>query len=270
MAVPATGGIILPPRHSRRPTLPMNDFLDLTLSTDPVQALRQRRFAIVTPAALANIVGISTANLDLLRPSWDDLPPDRHLRDGGAYRFRRHACYLQELDADGSDIHLNPVPHRAHWQPTSYNALHGGIERWFEPVTAAVAGATGWQALLGRIGELFAQVAPQPRWFIEAHQFRIDTAAGGGRPTPEGAHRDGVDFVAVILIDRHHVRGGETRVFDVDGPHGIRFVMEQPWTTVLLDDAKVIHETTPIQPDAPGGYRDTLVLTYRAGGFQAP
>jgi hypothetical protein len=27
---------------------------------------------------------------------------------------------------------------------------------------------------------------------IEAHQFRIDTAEGIGRPTPEGAHRDGV------------------------------------------------------------------------------
>jgi hypothetical protein len=34
----------------------------------------------------------------------------------------------------------------------------------------------------------------------------------------------------------------------------------------------VIHETTPIQPLAPGarGVRVTLVLTYRAGGFQGP
>jgi hypothetical protein len=40
----------------------------------------------------------------------------------------------------------------------------------------------------------------------------------------------------------------------------------------LLDDARVIHETTPIQPLDPSapGVRDTLVLTYRAGGFQAP
>jgi hypothetical protein len=39
-----------------------------------------------------------------------------------------------------------------------------------------------------------------------------------------------------------------------------------------LDDAKVIHETTPIQPlrEQPGGMRDTLVLTYRANGFQDP
>jgi hypothetical protein len=37
-----------------------------------------------------------------------------------------------------------------------------------------------------------------------------------------------------------------------------------------LDDARVIHETTPILADGAPGARDTLVLTYRARGFQAP
>jgi hypothetical protein len=40
----------------------------------------------------------------------------------------------------------------------------------------------------------------------------------------------------------------------------------------LLDDARVVHETTPIQPIEPKaleqGWRDTLVVTYRRGGFQ--
>jgi hypothetical protein len=66
------------------------------------------------------------------------------------------------------------------------------------------------------------------------------------------------------------VKGGETRVFDVRSPRGQRFTMTQPGTTLLLDDERVIHETTPIQPLQPGsGHRDTLVLTYRAGGFQS-
>ena len=64
--------------------------------------------------------------------------------------------------------------------------------------------------------------------------------------------------------------GGETRVFEAAGSRGERFTMVAPWTTLLLDDARVIHETTPVQPDdgAVGGLRDTLVLTYRAAGFQ--
>jgi hypothetical protein len=67
-----------------------------------------------------------------------------------------------------------------------------------------------------------------------------------GRPTPAGAHRDGVDLVAVFLAAREGVKGGETRVFDAHGPTGVRFTLTEPWSVLLLDDAKAIHETTPI------------------------
>ena len=201
--------------------------------------------------------------------AWHNLPPDVHLKDGGSYRQRRHACFVQDVAANT----LTQTPHRAHWQPTDYNALHGGYERWFEPVETDVAKASAWTELIAGFGKLFAQVQAVDKWFVEAHQFRIDTAGGVGRPTPEGAHRDGVYFVVVMLVARTGVKGGETRVFDANGPQGVRFVMSEPLTALLLDDARVIHETTPIFPDhADGekGYRDTLVLTYRAGGFQAP
>ncbi len=227
--------------------------------------LARRGHALLLPPAAAVALQLDLGALDGLRASWERLPRDAYLRDGGAYRARRHSCYL--LPSAGV---LAPVPHRPHWQPTSYNALHGGLTRWFEPIEPAVAGAPAWRQLLSALGGLFGELQPVPRWHIEAHQFRIDTAGGIGRPTPEGAHRDGVDFVAVILVGRRNVRGGETRVFDADGPAGVRFTMEEPWTMLLLNDARVIHETTPIQADGAPGARDTLVLTYRARGFQAP
>lgn len=201
-----------------------------------------------------------------MRDAWSRLPRDGYLRDGGSYRSRRHSCFVQTFSSGV----LSAVPRRPHWQPTSYNALHGGIERWFDPVEPEVMTAPVWGKLIGSIGSLFEQVRHVDQWFIEAHQFRIDTANGIGRPTPEGAHRDGVDFVAVILAGRRQVRGGETRVFDAFGPSGVRFTMQEPWSMLLMDDARVIHETTPIQPDAEEGVRDTLVLTYRAKGFQSP
>jgi hypothetical protein len=105
-------------------------------------------------------------------------------------------------------------------------------------------------------------------WYVEAHQFRIDTSDGIGRPTPEGAHRDGVDLVMVALVSRVAVKGGESRVFEANAPQGQRFTMTAPWTTLLLDDARMIHETTPIQPEDAMGWRDTLVLTFRANAFQ--
>jgi len=223
-------------------------------------------YAFLAPAQLDPVLRIDTRQLDAAREWWNSLPRDQYLRDGGHYRSRRHSCFVQAFPAGA----LTAVPHRPHWQPTSYNALHGGLERWFEPIAPEVVRAAVWTELLTSIGSLFAQLRPVERWFIEAHQFRIDTAGGIGRPTPEGAHRDGVDFVALLLVQRRNVRGGETHVFDANGPSGFRFTMEEPWSLLLMDDARVIHETTPIQPEGEQGVRDTLVLTYRARGFQAP
>lgn len=228
--------------------------------------LRSQGYAVLSPAGVASWIGAAPAELKSLARDWADLPPDEHLKDGGRYRRRRHSCFIEE----GGQ--LQQVPHRAHWQPVEYNALHGGMLRMFAPMHDAVVAQPAWRKLLVALGHLSDQVfrpgaAPAP-WFIESHQFRIDTTHGIGRPTPEGAHRDGVDLVAVFLVGRKDVKGGETRVFEATGPQGLRFTLTEPWSLMLLDDARMIHETTPIQPLAEGGYRDTLVVTCRRGNFQ--
>jgi hypothetical protein len=241
--------------------------LDLNApSADAARALRECGCALLSPQQLQKACAVQLTELDALRASWERLPRDSYLLDGGRYRFRRHSCFVHELASDS----LQLVPHRAHWQPRDYNALHGGLERWFEPIEATVLDAPVWNDLVRALGKLFAAVQTVPRWHVEAHQFRIDTAEGIGRPTPEGAHRDGVDHVAVILVNRRDVSGGETRVFDAHGAAGVRFTMAEPWTALLLDDAQVVHETTPIQKAGPHGVRNTLVLTFRADSFQAP
>jgi hypothetical protein len=233
--------------------------------TDPsriVDALRTDGYALLRPQDVASLAGCSIDDLQAFAPSWNRLELDNYLKDGGRYRRRRHSCFVDDGAA------LNRSPHRAHWQPVEYNALHGGMHRLFVPIESATVEQPAWNRLLRSLGAVCTAVkGPQP-WYVEAHQFRIDTADGIGRPTPEGAHRDGVDFVAVILIGREGIKGGETRVFEADGPKGQRFTMLEPWTMLLLDDAAVIHESTPIQPLGEHGHRDTLVLTWRAGAFQ--
>ncbi|MCD2512046.1 2OG-Fe dioxygenase family protein [Comamonas endophytica] len=230
------------------------------------QQLRSQGYAVLSPADVAAWIGVALEQLQALCGDWADLPPDEHLKDGGRYRRRRHSCFIA---GDGG---LRQVAHRAHWQPVEYNALHGGMLRMFAPMHAELVAQPAWQRLLLQMGHLCDQVfgagAPMGPWFMEAHQFRIDTAHGIGRPTPEGAHRDGVDLVAVFLVGREKVKGGETRVFEAMGPQGQRFTLTEPWSVMLLDDARMIHETTPIQPLGEGGYRDTLVLTCRRGNFQ--
>ena len=227
-------------------------------------ALKTTGFALIGAADVRHWLHADAAQLDALHASWDDLPSDAYLKDGGRYRRRRHSCFVVDGDA------VQQAPHRAHWQPLEYNALHGGMQRWFEPMDPAVVAVPLWQTLLVTIGQAVSALrGPQP-WYVEAHPFRIDTTDGIGRPTPEGAHRDGVDAVAVFMVGRHRIKGGESRVFEAQGPNGQRFTLVEPWSLLLLDDQRVIHESTPIQPlDADGlGWRDTLVLTYRRGGFQ--
>jgi hypothetical protein len=204
--------------------------------------------------------------LDSLSPSWNDLAHDNYLKDGGHYRRRRHSSFVFEND------HCEQVPHRAHWQSLDYNALHGGMERWFEPILETTIMQSAWSKILTKLATTANDLseAHHKRWCIEAHQFRIDTTDGIGRPTPEGAHRDGVDWVAVFMVNRQGIKGGETRVFEAEGPHGERFTLSEPWSLLLLNDARMIHESTPIQPLAESGHRDTLVVTLRENHFQNP
>ena len=235
-----------------------------TPPADTVALLREQGYAVLGPGGVADWIGAPLASLETLHADWDGLPPDEYLKDAGRYRQRRHACFTVE----GTTV--VQVPHRAHWQPVEYNALHGGMQRWFAPMNAGTVVQPVWLQLLRSLATAATGLRGAQRWFVEAHQFRIDTAGGIGRPTPEGAHRDGVDLVAVALIGRHNVKGGETRVFQATGRSGERFTMTEPWTLLLLDDARVIHESTPIQPvdETAPGFRDTLVVTCRARGFQ--
>ncbi len=191
-------------------------------------ALAVNGYALLSPADVATLSSCRLDELDALAPSWDRLAPDNYLKDGGRYRHRRHACFIQDGAA------LTRTAHRAHWQPIEYNALHGGMHRLFEPVEPTTVAMPAWDKLVTALGLACSAVRGPRPWFVEAHQFRIDTLEGIGRPTPEGAHRDGVDFVAVLLVGRAHIKGGETRVFDADGPGGKRFTMLEPcccWTT---------------------------------------
>src|SRR5215831_10326341 len=95
---------------------------------ETIARLATEGYALLAPGSLVAATGADVDDLEPLRASWSALPADTYLRDGGRYRFRRHSCFVQSFEP--SD--LSPVAHRAHWQPTTYNALHGGIERWFE------------------------------------------------------------------------------------------------------------------------------------------
>ncbi|MBI4375128.1 MAG: 2OG-Fe dioxygenase family protein [Elusimicrobia bacterium] len=193
--------------------------------------------------------------------SWQDLRRDEYMADGGRDRLRRHAV----LKAEAGSAAIRLEPRQPHYQSRDYNALNGGVARWFEPIAPEiVAGSTMTRVLAFGCG-LFGRLRPGAAWKIELHQFRIEATAGGmGRPTPEGVHRDGVDCALVMLVRRENVASGTTTVHDLAGKLRGSFTLTEPLDAAIVDDARVMHGVTPITPLDPSrpAYRDVMVATY--------
>ncbi|HUC67524.1 MAG TPA: 2OG-Fe dioxygenase family protein [Stellaceae bacterium] len=194
--------------------------------------------------------------------SWDDMPVDPYMADGGRYRRRRYAVFAAR--ADGL---ITRAPHQPHYQSLDYNPLHGGIERWFEPIGEEIAAGAALTTILAFCRRLFERLASGVRaWHIEAHQFRIEAASGAaGKPTPEGMHRDGVDYVLVLLIRRQNIRRGTTSIHDLARHRLGSFTLTDPFDAALVHDAKVYHGVTPVEPKDPTlpAFRDVLVVTFK-------
>jgi hypothetical protein len=108
---------------------------------------------------------------------------------------------------------------------------------------------------------------PAASWHIECHQFRIEARSdAAGQPTPEGVHRDGVDYVLVLMVNRTNIESGTTTVHASDGKLLGSFTLRDPFDAALVDDNRVRHGVTAVTPiDATRpAYRDVMVVTMRA------
>ncbi|GHC21685.1 hypothetical protein GCM10010082_11810 [Kushneria pakistanensis] len=194
---------------------------------------------------------------------WDDLAPDRFMNDGGRYRRRRHAVFSAAPGAHS----LVRKPHQPHFQTTHFNALNGGIERHFEPVADGAVETHAFAFLCELCLGVFGRCASDAAWHVEMHQFRIEVGGdiATGLPTPEGLHRDGVDFVAMVMIHRDNVCQGVSHIHGLDRQPLADFTLAECLDMALVDDTRVLHGVTPIVAmDAERtGTRDLLVLTFK-------
>ncbi len=63
--------------------------------------------------------------------------------------------------------------------------------------------------------ELFGRLSPYSSWHIEAHQFRIESQDNSlGKPTPEGIHQDGVNYVIMAMVRRSNMVNGSTQIYN--------------------------------------------------------
>jgi hypothetical protein len=192
--------------------------------------------------------------------SWNDLGLDKYMADGGRYRRRRFAVFAAGPGG------LQRKPHAPHYQSRDYNALNGGIARWFDPVLPATAAHPAMQAILRTCHALFERLCDVRAWHVEVHQFRVEARAdASGQPTPEGMHRDGVDYVLVLLVNRQNIASGVTTIEDQNHRIVSSFTLAEPLDAAWVDDHRVAHGVTAVAPldAALPAYRDVLVVTFR-------
>lgn len=228
-------------------------------------AIEQDGFAFVAHGTMRQLLERfgSLDDWNRFADSWNGLAVDTYLAATGRQRRRRH-CVFSAAPAEP----VRPEPHQPHYQSLHYNQLQGDIERWFEPVRPEAATSDSLATVIGFSRAVFERVAgASPRWHIEVHQFRIEPHPDQpGEPTPEGMHRDGVDYVLVLLVDRANIARGTTSIHADDGRELGSFTLAQPLDAALVEDARVFHGVTAVTPLDPAmpAHRDVLVVTFRA------
>ncbi len=219
-------------------------------------ASAQKLRALLPPAALRDWKSFAA--------SWNDLGVDAYMADNGRYRRRRFGAFA--VSAHG----IVRKPHQPHYQSRDYNPMNGGIERWFQPLLDSIADHVTLRSIFEACFSTFqglTPVASRPAsWHVECHQFRIEARVGEqGKPTPEGLHRDGVDWVLVMLVARENIAEGVTSIHDTAQRLLGRFTLIEPLDSAFVDDSRVYHGVTPVVPINPTlpAFRDVLVVTFR-------
>jgi hypothetical protein len=262
-----------------------------TTNASLLTAIDREGFAFVQAAAMRELLAAhgSLADWAAFTESWARLELDYYRAAGGPSRGRRHAVYSVDVAADT----ITREAHQPHFQTVDYNPLNGGVARWFAPIEDATGSSAALHTIMAFCRATFDHLATSAHqgrgapgdggdgtfvpydasahrskdWRVEVHQFRIEARTGQlGRPTPEGLHRDGVDYVLVLLVNRQNIASGVTTIHGLDGTTLGSFTLTTPLDAALVDDGRVAHGVTPVQEIRHGepAYRDVLVVTFAA------
>lgn len=223
--------------------------------------LRQPGYVIATGANNALMQRLSRHFVHAYQrfaATWNGLLPDPYLRDGGAYRQRRYSVFHWKKNK------LHVLPHEPHYQSNYHNHVHGGINRHFRDWLPTTVNNPVMSEIVRWCVQQFDH-HPRQVWRIQAHQFRIkSTALEAGKPTPEGVHKDGADYILIMLIDRQNVAGGVSYMYDNNRQPLEQHTMQNSGDLLLINDEKVYHGVTEIVPQdtKSTALRDVLVLTF--------
>lgn len=138
----------------------------------------------------------------------------------------------------------------------------------FAPIESDTVSNEAFRTALIGCAALLELVESADAWYAQVFQNRITACSQWcGNPTPEGVHRDGVDYVFTMLSQRYNVVGGESSTYLAGHPVAASTqTLENRRDFILTNDNRTQHGVTPIQcaDKVSEGYRDVMVVMYSA------
>jgi hypothetical protein len=223
--------------------------------------LQEQRFLFLSGDALSSILAVTPEDVTTFANHWSNLTLDRHMGDGGTYRYRRYG----EFEAQPGALRRQ-LPHGPYEQPKYINNLNGGVPRLFDPLEDSFVSHPLFNRLLDWLTRVYDQCEGAPQnWNIRLHPYRVvASSVEAGNPTPEGLHRDGVDYIVSMLVMRNNVVGGESTITDNQGQVLWQRTLQGPLDIMIGQDAQIMHAVSPVTPSERGvaAWRDVLVVAF--------
>lgn len=223
--------------------------------------LRTRDCSVIAGGSIADWAEVAPEQWQDFADYWNRLIPDRYMGDGGTYRLRRYGQF--ETDFDGT---LRQLPHSAYEQPRYINRLNGGVAREFEPLESGFARHVVLHNILNVLMKIINDVEGMlTPWNVKLNPYRIVAKSdAAGQPTPEGLHRDSVNYIVSMMVKRANIAGGESSLTDAHRTPLDSVTLAEPMHLAILNDENTMHEVTPVSPVDPRApaYRDVLVIAF--------
>jgi hypothetical protein len=225
------------------------------------RALAFEAFACTSGADMSSWLDVGPREWKNFSAYWGGLTQDRYMGDGGCYRMRRYGAFEK-----GPRTALRLLPHGPYEQPLYINPLNGGAPRLFDPLEPDFATHRVLTHILRGLTQVVDAVEEGTmHWTIQLHPYRIHAQADApGLPTPEGLHRDGVDYIVSLMVNRHNVQGGRTVITDELAHPLATHTLTDPMDMVICNDHLTLHAVTPITAidSKKVACRDVLVIAF--------
>ncbi len=197
---------------------------------------------------------LTNLNSSPLQSLFNNIPKDPYIPEG--YRYKSLArCRIK-----GNIIEKQP--HTPLFQNKNINSVNGGLVRVYPEIDNLDAAK---EAIL-----LFTntfQIDYSYEILVQAQRTKCNNK-NPGITTPEGFHRDAIDFLAIFCVNKDNIIGAETQLKDNQGNIVFRKVLE-PGEMLLVDDSKLLHYTSAINVKYPEldtfGFRDVLIISSAKG-----